>query len=195
MPRVFFALQPTAKQSAELLADIEFRFSAQKLAAIPAGNLHSTLCFLGAVEAERFPALREAASRVRGRKVSLRFDALEYWAKPQIICATASPSGVVGADMLSRAISDEVIAAGFSPDIKPFRAHLTLARKVRASQAETLALICRPLRRIRVDGEPKGRTRLDIQCHRIVATGWLKASASNSVLSIEIPVYLYRSLC
>lgn len=140
MARVFFALQPSAEQGAALLADFEFRFAEHGIAVIPPDNLHATLCFLGAVEAERLPALREAASRVHGRKVSLRFDALEYWAKPQIVCATASPAGVVGADTLARAISDEVIAAGFSPDIKPFRAHLTLARKVRAAKAAELAL-------------------------------------------------------
>ena len=26
---------------------------------------------------------------VRGRPVTLRFDAIEYWEKPQILCATA----------------------------------------------------------------------------------------------------------
>jgi RNA 2',3'-cyclic 3'-phosphodiesterase len=140
MPRLFFALRPGAEQGAALLAEFEARFAGHGIAVIPVGNLHATLCFLGAVEAARVPALSEAASRVHMRKVSLRFDALEHWVKPRIICATASPSGVVGADTLARAISDEVIAAGFSPDIKPFRAHLTLARKVRAAQAEALAL-------------------------------------------------------
>jgi 2'-5' RNA ligase len=140
MPRLFFALRPVEEQGAALLADFEFRFAEHGISVIPPGNLHATLCFLGVVDAARVPALREAASRVHGRKVSLRFDALEYWAKPQIVCATASPAGVVGADTLARAICDEVIAAGFSPDIKPFRAHLTLARKVRAAKGAKLAL-------------------------------------------------------
>lgn len=140
MPRLFFALQPGQEQRAALLAEFEARFAAQQVAMIPAGNLHATLCFLGVVDAARVPALREAASRVHMHKVSLRFDALEHWVKPKIVCATASAAGVVGADALARAISDELIAAGFSPDIKPFRAHLTLARKVRVAQAEALAL-------------------------------------------------------
>jgi 2'-5' RNA ligase len=140
MLRLFFALQPTAEQGAALLADVERQFAGHGLVAIPVGNVHATLCFLGAVDAVRVPVLREAAARVEGRRLSLRFDALEYWARPQIVCATASPAGVLGADLLARAIGDEVIAAGFSPDIKPFRAHLTLARKVRRDQAERLAL-------------------------------------------------------
>lgn len=148
MPRLFFALQPAADRGAALLADFEARVAAhvaphvagQGIPAIPAGNLHVTLCFLGAVDAARVAALRAAAARVRSPRVSLRFDTLEYWGRPRILCATASPAGMVGVDALARAVSDEVIAAGFSPDIKPFRAHLTLARKVSAAQAAALVL-------------------------------------------------------
>jgi 2'-5' RNA ligase len=140
MPRLFFALRPTAEQGAALLADIEQRFAGRQVVCIPAGNLHATLCFLGSIDETRLPALRDAAARVRCGPVSLEFDALEYWAKPHILCATASPGGVAGADVLARLLADEVIRAGFSPDIKPFRPHLTLARKVRAAQAQTLGL-------------------------------------------------------
>jgi 2'-5' RNA ligase len=138
--RLFFALQPTAEQSAALLQDFSERFASHGIVPVPPGNVHATLCFLGTVPQERLPALREAAARVRGRRVSVQFDTLEYWAKPQILCATASPRGEAGAKLLARAITDEVIAAGFSPDIKPFRAHLTLARKVPAAHAAKLAL-------------------------------------------------------
>jgi 2'-5' RNA ligase len=140
MPRLFFALQPAAEQGAALLANLETSFGAQRVVAYPASKLHATLCFLGSIDEARLPALLEAAARVRCGRVSLRFDALEYWDKPRILCATASPDGVVGADVLASAISDEVVRAGFSPDLKPFRPHLTLARKVRAAQAEALGV-------------------------------------------------------
>src|SRR5262245_33254380 len=120
MPRLFFALQPADQQGAALLANLESRFAAQSIVAIPPGNVHATLCFLGEVEDARIPALCEAAAHVRGGEVSVSFDFLEYWAGPKIICATASPSGVVGADALSRAILDELTRAGFAPDVKPF---------------------------------------------------------------------------
>jgi 2'-5' RNA ligase len=138
--RLFFALRPTAAQSDALLAQLGPAFTSQGVTPIPAGNLHATLCFLGTVPDERVPALRDAAARVRNRGVSLSFDALEFWPKPKILCATASEAGSVAAGELARAISDEVVTAGFTPDIKPFRAHLTLARKVRAEQAKALAL-------------------------------------------------------
>ena len=142
MPRLFFALQPTAEQSEALLARMTAVFAAQSLATIPEGNLHATLCFLGAVDEEKLPALREAAARIRHRSVSISFDTLEYWPTPKIICATASTEGSSAAAELAAALSAELLASGFSPDIKPFRAHLTLARKV---PAEAAAVVPFPL--------------------------------------------------
>ncbi|HET7812329.1 MAG TPA: RNA 2',3'-cyclic phosphodiesterase [Steroidobacteraceae bacterium] len=136
MLRLFFAVQPGAEQAAALVrqvAPLVARLEAQPVA--PA-NLHATLCFIGAVPDERLPLLEEAIRRVRGGRATLQFDSLEYWRKPQVLCATA------GDDSLSaplRVLAQQlgVVAgeAGFTPDLKPFRAHLTLARKVRGASA------------------------------------------------------------
>jgi 2'-5' RNA ligase len=140
MPRLFFALQPPAAQSDALRAQVMPLLAPQGIEPVPAGNVHATLCFLGEVADEKLPALRDLAARVRSRGVSLSFDALEFWPKPKIICATGSDAGSVAAGELASALGDEVVGAGFSPDIKPFRAHLTLARKVSAEKANALAL-------------------------------------------------------
>ena len=136
--RLFFALQPTPEQSEAMLAQVAPLFAAPGIPAIPATNMHATLCFLGAVAEEKVSALRAAAAHVRSRGVSLSFDTLEYWPKPKIICATGADSGMASAAALARVLTDEVVAAGFTPDIKPFRAHLTLARKVPAARAQSL---------------------------------------------------------
>jgi 2'-5' RNA ligase len=102
--------------------------------AVPASNLHATLCFVGALPEEQLPQLRAVAARVRGSHVTLSFDAVDFWEKPEILCATARESA--SARDLSAAIGEAVVAAGFKPDIKPFRAHLTLARKVRRRVAK-----------------------------------------------------------
>jgi 2'-5' RNA ligase len=127
--RLFFALQPTPAQAAALVADVAPLVEDLEGQPSPATNLHATLCFLGAVAEEKLPSLRDAASRVRARAVTLEFNALEVWEKPEILCATARESEP--ARDLSAALMDASVAAGFTPDRKPFRAHLTLARKVR----------------------------------------------------------------
>jgi 2'-5' RNA ligase len=131
--RLFLALQPTPAQ-AELLvataAPLVKELAGQPLVA---PQLHATLCFIGSIDDEKLAALRDTVSRVRARHVQLELDALEYWETPEILCATAleSPS----ARDLSVALADAVSAAGCAPDRKPFRAHVTLARKVRRSVA------------------------------------------------------------
>jgi 2'-5' RNA ligase len=104
---------------------------------VPAENLHATLCFVGAIEPERLDALRAAAGALRGRRVSLTFDALEYWETPKILCATPSRDSSSAVE-LSIALGEAALAAGFSPDIKPFRAHITLARRISAAVVATV---------------------------------------------------------
>ena len=66
---------------------------------------------------------------VRGERVTLVFDTLERWDTPKILCATASEESAQ-ARQLALTLGEVTRAAGFTPDNKPFRPHLTLARKV-----------------------------------------------------------------
>jgi len=137
MLRLFFALQPTPEQNAVLAAQVAPLAAQLGARSSPAENLHATLCFIGAIEPERLDALRAAAATVRGRPVTLRFDALEYWETPKILCATSSRDSSSAIE-LSMGLGEAALAAGFSPDIKPFRAHVTLARKISAAVAATV---------------------------------------------------------
>jgi 2'-5' RNA ligase len=139
MLRLFFALQPTLAQNTVLMSYVAPLVAQLEARAVPAQNLHATLCFIGAVEEERVDALRAAAASIRGRPARLRFDALEYWETPKILCATASRDSS-DATELAIALGEAAVAAGFAPDIKPFRAHLTLARKIAATQAAMVPL-------------------------------------------------------
>jgi 2'-5' RNA ligase len=134
MLRLFFALQPTAKQSSALLArtaPVVEKLLGQR---VPAENLHATLCFVGAVAEEKVEALRAAAATVRASALKLRFEQLEFWDKPRVLCAAGSKESEAAHD-LARMLAEAAVVAGFAPDIKPFRAHLTLARKVNAAEA------------------------------------------------------------
>jgi len=78
--------------------------------------------------------LRAAAATVRAAALKLRFEQLEFWDKPRVLCATGSKESEAAHD-LARRLGEAAVAAGFAPDLKPFRAHLTLARKVKSAEA------------------------------------------------------------
>ena len=136
--RLFFALTPNADQNAGLAgraAPLVTRLRAQW---VPPENLHVTLAFMGFVAEEKLSQLRDIAAGIRAMPATLCFDALEHWEKVHVLCATASDSPTAApARVLAERLATASAAAGFSPDIKPFRAHLTLARKVHRASAAT----------------------------------------------------------
>jgi RNA 2',3'-cyclic 3'-phosphodiesterase len=108
---------------------------------VPPANFHLTLAFLGSVPLSRRSEVEEAASRcaqsssLRDVPIEILLDAIEHWRKPQVLVATASetpPAAVELAENLKRSL----IETGFSPDLKPFRVHATVARKVRRVTGE-----------------------------------------------------------
>ena len=120
----------------ESVAPLVEQLQAQR---VPAENLHATLCFIGTTAPEDLDKLGDVAARQRARQPTLRFTALEFWRKPRILCATAGDDATSApARALAENLGNTAVAAGFKPDIKPFRAHLTLARKVlpRLTQGE-----------------------------------------------------------
>jgi RNA 2',3'-cyclic 3'-phosphodiesterase len=138
--RLFFALWPDEGQRAALAHATAKAVRACGGRPVPETNLHVTLCFLGSVSAVRMAELGALARRVAASRagpaaaVALDFERLEHWAKPQLLCALTAASGPAAATPLAqdlaRALGQRCAAAGFSPDLKPFRAHVTLARKV-----------------------------------------------------------------
>jgi len=95
---------------------------------------HATLEFLGPVPASRVAAAREAAAEVRADPCEILFDAVEYWRRPEVLCLVARvlPPAL---DALVGQLRAGLAARGFEPESRPFRAHLTLARKVHAPVA------------------------------------------------------------
>jgi 2'-5' RNA ligase len=70
----------------------------------------------------------------------LCFDTLEFWEEPRVLCVTAGESAESApARQLADALGRAALDAGFHPDIKPFRAHLTVARKIPPARAATCA--------------------------------------------------------
>jgi RNA 2',3'-cyclic 3'-phosphodiesterase len=131
-------------------------------AAVPPRNFHFTLAFLGAVPESRIGALTPIAARVAlafqsvsaarhiaevgddrdaspSAVITITLDHIDHWRKSEVLCATsrAEPTAAAAlAETLKRALTEH----GFAPDLKPFRAHATLARKVRRVTRERTML-------------------------------------------------------
>jgi 2'-5' RNA ligase len=152
--RLFFALWPTVEQRARMVDASRAFVNASGGRVVAVSNLHVTLVFLGSVAERRVEevaaiARRVAASRVATPPLVVSFERLEYWKRAQVLCAvslggsdtahdrrgaTNAPSGAVentrGVGALAEALKSDLVGAGFAPDLKLFRAHVTLARKV-----------------------------------------------------------------
>jgi 2'-5' RNA ligase len=132
---VFFALWPDAALRTALARATHKAVSACGGRPVPAQNLHVTLAFLGSVPERRIQDLASVARRVAGAFPSsaapllLTFDHIEYWKKPQVLCALAEGESAQ-VRTLAEALTNEAAGAGFNPDPKPFRPHVTVARKV-----------------------------------------------------------------
>lgn len=131
--RLFFAV-PTSPGVKEAVRDAvdTFPVSDPPWRWIPPENYHLTVKFLGEVEETVVPSLSEAAGRVAARVSPFRisfgpFGAFPSMARPRVIFYAVS----AGADRLvdlAAIVDRETARAGFAPERRPFRAHLTLAR-------------------------------------------------------------------
>ena len=117
MLRLFFALNAGLEQSQVLTHEVAPLVSELQAQAVPAQNLHATLCFVGAIEPAKLDALRAAAAGVRAARATLTFDALERWQTPKILCATAKVDGAAPKLQLgARVLGCGFVGAGLAHD-------------------------------------------------------------------------------
>jgi len=130
--RLFFALWPDPALLQAMRARVAAIVDSVEGEPQRPDQWHVTLEFMGQVPHERQPALRAAAGRVRPSSFTIEFDRVEHWRKPQVVCLMASrvPAGLAAlVTQLHAALAEE----GFTLDARPFRPHVTLARKVRTA--------------------------------------------------------------
>jgi len=131
--RLFFALWPSASLRRELCAATQVAVEGCGGRPIAPSSLHVKLAFLGSVAETALTAVCETARVTAGgtrssATLAVTLDALDYWRRPQLLCAVAREAADVSA--LAGELRRALVASGFSPDLKPFRPHVTLARKV-----------------------------------------------------------------
>lgn len=97
---------------------------------IPAGNLHLTLVFLGAVDSARRRCVEQVCDSVRARKMVLALERVRsrahggvLWIEP-----AATPLAL---DELVDELRRSLGRCEFEAEARPFRAHVTLARAMR----------------------------------------------------------------
>ncbi len=136
--RVFFALWPadaarqaTATSYREIIAHCGGR-------AVPAGNLHLTLEFLGAVPRTRLESLRSLGTALARPATPLVLDELRRWRAVGALVAVASapPPGLLA---MQTELRERLVGEGFTVEARPFRPHVTLARQVTAAPPLTLS--------------------------------------------------------
>jgi len=127
--RLFFALWPDDASRDALVHATRKAVKASGGRPVPVENLHATLLFVGPVPEEQVAAIEAAASPVTPAPFTLVFDAIDHWRKPQVLVAAASQTPDEARSLASRLMTN-VARTGITPDVKPFRAHVTVARKV-----------------------------------------------------------------
>lgn len=133
--RLFFALWPEDAIRRKLAAAMGELQRCMTASWVQRANLHMTLAFLGDVQFDRIQAVTEAADAVALAPVAFELDRIEWWRKPRIVCLTSSVECVALND-LAAALAGNLRATGFAIERRPFRGHVTLARKAAVAPAE-----------------------------------------------------------
>ena len=130
--RLFFALWPDAATQACLARGLpEWAAGLDGRRQRP-DQWHVTLEFIGAADGARRAALEAAAEGLTLPGFELLFDRCEYWRKAQVACLVASVTPEPLARFLVQ-LRAAVAMAGFEPESRPWRPHVTIARKVRSA--------------------------------------------------------------
>jgi 2'-5' RNA ligase len=128
--RVFYAVWPGADAHRALLALARDVAAAGRGRAPPPGNMHLTLAFVGEVAADRVRGLLAIGERAAAAAppFALRFDRLGTF-RDSGIAWLGTSEDVPPLQALVSGLSAGLAAEGFAVERRPFRAHVTLARR------------------------------------------------------------------
>ena len=128
--RLFFAFWPdeATREAMQHAARKAVRGSGGR--PVPAVNLHMTVAFLGSVAQSRVDEVRAVGRTVPVEPAfEIVFDGVAFWPKPQVLVAESSRPAPEAAAIAAR-LWARLVPLGIPPDVRPFKPHVTLARKV-----------------------------------------------------------------
>lgn len=97
---------------------------------VHAQDLHCTLRFLGQLPLEQLVAIEAVAGELSFPRFELQLDHLGWWKRPKILYVAPSitpPALLQAAGELDRLLQAH---CGIEPEERPYRPHVTLARKI-----------------------------------------------------------------
>lgn len=127
--RLFFALWPDATVSGRLDAQGRQLRDECRGRLTRRETLHLTLAFLGDVDRQRIAELGAIAAQIDAPAFVLQLDVLGSWTRNRIAWAGCSETPGALQD-LAAALAERLRAAGIELERRPFRAHITLLRKI-----------------------------------------------------------------
>ena len=127
--RVFFALWPGESTRKDLLRATCTAVRRSGGRGTPPGNLHITLAFLGPVTKADLERVIEVPP-IPSPEFPIELDRLGHWRGSRVLWLgpTRQPAALLD---LERRLWDALVAVGFERERRPYRAHVTLARKAR----------------------------------------------------------------
>jgi 2'-5' RNA ligase len=132
--RAFFALElcePARRAAGGIIRELRSRPGGDEVRWVRAESLHVTLRFLGRTAHSQLPALLgHVASQLAAVPPFLlglgEIRAFPSQRRPRVVALDLEPMAPVR--HLARAVEAGVVAAGFEPEPRPFRGHVTLGR-------------------------------------------------------------------
>lgn len=154
--RLFFALWPVPALQRQLAALPDQMLGSRAGRRIPAGNVHLTLAFLGAVDATTRTCLEQGASTIHTQAFDLTLDTLGCFRRHGLLWTGTSRWPIPLLELVA-AIHAAQAACGLSPDPRAFQTHVTLARNLRRCPPErTIEPIVWPVQEFALVGSELG---------------------------------------
>jgi RNA 2',3'-cyclic 3'-phosphodiesterase len=129
MARLFFALWPDDETRSNL-NKVAQQFKNEKFRLVKKSNLHITLEFLGEISSQDQEELIDKAGKIHAEPFYLELTQVGWWKRPAILWIGTNhiPKPLVE---LVTSIKKCVKQQGLKIDTRPYKPHVTIARKVK----------------------------------------------------------------
>jgi|ERR1700722_17795579 len=127
--RLFFAVWPELEARQQLESVTAGLRLPQEARRIPAQNYHLTLAFAGEVSDAQGAAIRGVGAALRSPAFDVCLKVQEYWQKSEVVVVAAQDEPPA-LRALQQRLCAELDRLGLAADPIPFRAHVTIARRV-----------------------------------------------------------------